>query len=137
LRRLKEEADARFSAQTELSTVPGQALREFAAFLLSPGVLVQLKSVEKPPRELQEIVEANTPEEVAECILTMPPAKRKELAKALRRVVGKKRAKTVSLSSFRPPVDIVWDQSDLSRVVKAFEQFLREQWDDESYLKVE
>jgi hypothetical protein len=137
LRRLKEEADTRLNAQTELSAVPADALREFAAFLVSPGVLVQLKSVEKPPRELKEIVEANTPEEVAECLQTMPAIKRQELAKVLKLAVGRKRAKTVSLSSFRPPVDIVWDQDDLNRVVKGFEQFLLTQWDDESYLKVE
>ncbi len=67
----------------------------------------------------------------------MPLAKRKELAKALKLAVRKKRAKPVSLSSFRPPVEIVWDQSDLSRVVEGFGQFLRQQCDDESYLKME
>lgn len=137
LRRLKEEADARMNALTELSAVPARALRQFAAFLLSPGVLVQLRSIEKPPRELKEVVEADTPEEVAECLQTMPPANRKELAKVLKLTVGKKRARTVSLSSFRPPVAIIWDQEDLNRVVEGFEQFLRAQWDDESYLKVE
>jgi hypothetical protein len=137
LRRLREEADARANTHAELGSVPAAALNEFAEFLVSPGVRAQLKRIEQPSKELKEILEANAPAEIAECIQTLSAKTRQELAKALKLTLGKKQVKKIALSSFRPSIDIVWSQDDLDLMVKEFDMFLRAQWDEGSYLKIE
>lgn len=136
-RRLKEEGDSRLVAQSGLSEVPKAALKQFVAFLLSPGVVEQLKFIEKPPKELVEILGAASAADAAEVLLTMPAKKRQELARLFKAVLGKKRAKTISLKAFRPATDVVWERRELHRLVNEFEEFLNGQWEDGKYFKIE
>ena len=59
------------------------------------------------------------------------------MARLCKAVLGKKQAKTVSLQSFRPTIDVVWERGELQRVVKEFENFLDGQWEDDKYFKIE
>jgi len=137
LRRLRQECDARLKAHEVVTGVAQAALRQFAAFLNSPGVLDQLKAAKAPPKELVEILEAPTADEAAEALLTMPSKARKELAKLLKALLGKKHAKTVSLRNFFPHNDTVWEQGDIERVTGEFRDYLEGQWEAEVYLKIE
>jgi hypothetical protein len=136
IKRLGEECEIRQAAQTSLSNIPGLALREFGAFLLSPGVREQLRAVNDPPKALLELLEADSAEAAAECLQTLPKQMRTDLAKLLKAALGKKRAKTVTLSGFSPKTDTIWEASDIKRVTKEFEDFLTKEWDSESYLKI-
>jgi len=61
----------------------------------------------------------------------------RELAKLFKAVLGKKRAKTVSLKTFNPKIDLILDRGELARLVKEFEGFVNEQWEDGKYLKIQ
>jgi hypothetical protein len=135
-KRLKQECEDRLGAQTGLGSVPSTALAHFAEFLLSPGVVEQLKTIEKPPKELTEMLGAKSAAEVSEMLLTTPSPRRQELAKLFKVVLGKKRAKTVSLTAFNPKTDVIWDRGELGRLVEEFEGFVNEQWEDGKYLKI-
>jgi hypothetical protein len=104
---------------------------------MSPGVAEQLKMVPKPPRELTELCSAKSTEEISEILLTMPSKGRLELAKLFEVAIGKKRAKTISLRSFNPKCDVVWDRDEVTRLVQDFEDFISEQWEDGTYLRFE
>jgi predicted nucleotidyltransferase len=52
-------------------------------------------------------------------------------------VLGKKRVKTVSLKVFNPKTDVIWDRAELGRLVKEFEGFWTDQWEEGKYLKIE
>jgi chromosome segregation ATPase len=54
--RLKDEADKRLAAQSDLASAGQAALERFAGFLLSPGVVQQLRVIQKPSRELTEVL---------------------------------------------------------------------------------
>jgi hypothetical protein len=136
-KRLKQECEDRLGAQSGLSGVPSTALTDFAEFLLSPGVVEQLKTIEKPPKDLTEMLAAKSAAEVSEMLLTAPSKRRQELARLFKAVLGKKRAKTVSLKAFNPKTDVIWDRAELGRLVKEFEGFVTEQWEDGKYLKIE
>jgi hypothetical protein len=137
LRRLSRECDTRLEAEQFLSAIPAQAILEFAAFLTSPGVFEQLKTVQPQPPELTEILAAASAKEVAEALLTSPKKNRPSLAKLLKALLGKKRAKTVALRAFAPKTDIVWEKADIARVVSEFDAYLTSQWEDGVYLKIE
>jgi len=137
LRRLRQECDARLKAQEAVTGAAQAALRQFAAFLKSPGVLEQLKAAKAPPKELAEILEAPAPGEIAEGLLTMPAKARRELAKLLKALLGKKQAKTVCLRNFFPQTDTVWEHGDIERVTGEFRDYLEGQWEAEAYLKIE
>jgi len=137
LRRLKEEADARMEAQLSMSEVPKSALEHFAGFLLSPGVVEQLRAIEKPPRELSDVFVAPDAQGAAEALLTTPSKKRQELARLLKAILGKKQPKTVSLLAFRPATTVLWEKADMARVVKEFDDFLNRQWEEGKYLKLD
>ena len=74
--------------------------------------------------------------ELSEILLTTPSNRRQELARRFN-VLGKKRAKTVSLKAFNPKTDVIWDRGELGRLVKEFEGFVNDQWEDGKYLKIE
>jgi hypothetical protein len=137
LRRLDQECEARLEAQSTVAAIARGALDKFAAFLKSPGVAGQMKAEKKPTAELTEIVEAATPVEVAESLLTMPSKKRKDLAKLLNAILGNKRGKLVCLRGFTPQTETVWQQTDIERVVAEFRAYLDEQWEADVYLKIE
>jgi hypothetical protein len=67
----------------------------------------------------------------------MPSKGRQELAKLFKVAIGKKRAKKISLRSFNPKCDVVWDRDEVGRLVQEFENFISEQWEDGTYLKIE
>ncbi len=136
-RRLKEEADARLAAQSGLTSVPDSALERFAGFLLSPGVVEQLRTIEKPPKELEEVLTAPDVRVAAEVLLTMPSQQRRELAKVLKAALGRKQPKSVSLKAFRPTTSVLWDRADVARVVQEFDDFLNRQWEEGKYLKLD
>ena len=136
-KRLKQECEDRLGAQSGLSGVPSTALTDFVEFLLSPGVVEQLKTIEKPSKELTEILGAKSASELSEMLLTTPSPQRREVAKILKNVLGKKKAKTVSLKAFSPKTDVIWDRGELVTLVKEFEQFVGKQWEDGKYLKIE
>jgi hypothetical protein len=136
-RRLDQECDARQEAQSAVSGVGRGALDKFAAFLKSPGVADRLKAAKSPSAELTETVEAATATEVAESLLTMPAKKRKDLAKLLKAILGKKRAKPVCLRGFTPRTETVWEETDIERVVGEFRAYLDGQWEPDVYLKIE
>jgi len=136
-RRLRAECQQRFNAQSDLAGVPGGALNEFGAFLISPGVLEQLKTIGTPPAELSELLRSNNAGEAAECLLTMPSKKRRDLAKLFKALLGKKKGKAVALSGFRPTTDVIWEKGDIARLTSEFEQFIERQWEDGAYLKIE
>jgi len=136
-RRLKEEADARLAAQSDLAVAPRSALEHFAGFLLSPGVVEQLRAIEKLPKELSEVLTAPDARVAAEALLTTPSKKRQELAKVLKAVLGRKQPKSVSLQAFRPATNILWERADVARAVSEFEDFLNSQWEEGKYLKLE
>jgi hypothetical protein len=136
-RRLRQEYDARLAAHESLKGVAASALTGFADFLMSPGVAEQLKMVPKPPKELVELSGAKSTGEMCEMLLTMPSKDRQELAKLLKVAIGKKRAKTISLRSFNPKCDVVWDRDEVARLVRDFEEFIAEQWEDGTYLRIE
>jgi hypothetical protein len=71
-KRLKQECEDRLGAQSGLSGIPSAALTEFAEFLLSPGFVEQLKTIEKPPKDLTEMLGAKSAPEVGEMLLTAP-----------------------------------------------------------------
>lgn len=136
-RRLKDECELRLAALGQLTGVPATALTDFAEFLVSPGVIEQLQTTQKPQKELTEILYAKSASEVAEIILTMPAERRRDLAKFFKAVLGNKRAKTVSLKTFSPTTDVVWDRGEVVRLVQEFEEFVNNQWEDGTYLKIE
>ena len=136
-KRLKQECEERLVAQSGLSNIPSTALTEFADFLFSPGVVAQLRSIEKPQKNLAEILAAKTAADVSEILLTTPSPQRQELAKLFKAVLGKKCAKTVSLRAFSPKTDVIWDQNELGRLVEEFEGFVTGQWEEGKYLKIE
>jgi hypothetical protein len=137
LRRLKEEADERLAAQSHLRDVPKSALEQFLTFLRSPGVVEQLKAIEEPPKELLEILSAPDIREAADALLTTPSKARRELARLLKAVLGKKQPKSVSLQAFHPVTNVLWEKADVARVVKEFDEFLNRQWEDGKYLKLD
>jgi hypothetical protein len=137
LRRLDQECDARLEAQSTVAVIARGGLDKFASFLKSPGVADQLKAAKTPSAELTEVVEAATAAEVAESLLTMPSKKRKDLAKLLKAILGKKRAKPVCLRGFAPQTETVWEKSDIERVVAEFRAYLDGQWEPDVYLKIE
>ena len=93
--------------------------------------------IDWPPKELTEMLGAKSAAEVSEMLLTAPSKRRQELAKLFKAVLGKKRAKAVSLKAFSPTTDVIWDRAELGRLVKEFEGFVTDQWEEGKYLKIE
>jgi hypothetical protein len=136
-RRLGAECKNRQTALEKLQDAAHQAMVEFAAFLRSPGILSRLQTVPEPAQSLTEILNASTDEEVAGILLKMPKDERRALAKHLKAVLGGKTAKTVSLQSFKPSHELIWEQKDIDTIVKEFRTYLQDHWEDNSYLKIE
>jgi hypothetical protein len=136
-RRLATECKNRQTALEKLQDAAHQAMVEFAAFLRSPGILSRLQSIPEPTQSLTEILNASTDEEMAGILLKMPKDERKALAKHLKAVVGGKTAKTVSLKSFKPSHELIWEQTEIDAIVKEFRTYLQDHWEDNCYLKIE
>ncbi len=66
----------------------------------------------------------------------MTQKNREELARLLRASLGKKRAKAVPLTKFSPKTDTIWEIGDIGRLVQEFEDFLKNEWELDSYLKI-
>jgi hypothetical protein len=137
MRRLSRECDSRIAAQASITDSPRDALKEFATFLKSPGVVEHLKAIEAPTKEILEIRDSPTVDEVAEAILTMPSPARQELGKLLKAILGNKRPRTVSLAKFVPQTSTVWEEGDINKVTQEFGAYLTSQWEPGVYLKIE
>ena len=135
--RLKDEADKRLAAQSDLASAGQAALERFAGFLLSPGVVQQLRVIQKPSRELTEVLASTDVRTAAEALLITPSEKRQQMARELKAILGRKQPKSLSLRSFRPAVSILWERDDLARLVREFNDFLTSQWEEGKYLKLE
>lgn len=135
--RCSAECSTRLEAQSMVGDAASEALDRFAAFLKSPSVVEHLKVAKPVTKPLQEILGAATPEELAEVLVTMPGKDRKGLAKLLKAVLGKKKAKLVRLSDFDPQTKTIWEEPDLDRVVTEFREYLAGQWAPDVYLKIE
>jgi hypothetical protein len=136
-RRSSEECSVRVEAQRTAGGMAKETLARFAAFLNSPGVVEQLRTVKPVPRPLQEILDADKPEEVAEALVTMPSKDRKNLAKLLKALLGKKSARVVRLSDFHPKTETLWEAQDIENMASEFREFLKGQWEKDIYLKIE
>ena len=136
-RRLVQLSQARQEIAAKLPTVAEDALRAFAGFLKSPGVVSLLGAVKNPSVGLAGILSANTDKEVAETLLTLPKPDRKALAKELKAALGGKTAKVVTIGTFTPKTTVLWDKTDIQTVVAEFKDYLKGQWRDGQYIKIE
>jgi hypothetical protein len=136
-RRLAEESQKRQQAIDHLRDAAQEAMRGFASFLKSPGVFSRLEAEKEPTEGLVEILKAESESEVTEILVTMPKEKRTALAKQLKAILGNRTAKPVSLQSFKPSTDLIWERKEIETVAREFREYLEKQWDDGCYIKIE
>jgi hypothetical protein len=134
--RLFNELELRIRGSLDLNKKPDTALSEFAAFLSSPGVKEALAALDPVPPQAQVIKGADNSKEIINSLRKMSPGDRQALAKILRNALGKRREKVLLLSSFNPSTQLIWEKSDIERVVKEFEKFITDAWQDDTYLKI-
>ena len=133
-------AEIKTARDSVLATVKGtgeRALLKFADFLISPGVqMVISPGLDKMP-ELADIIGAKSNKDVCDALVTMPSEKRKQLAKYIKAVLGKKQPKSVSLSAFSPKNAVIFEPTEIENAVSEFREYLNDQWQDGCYLKLE
>jgi hypothetical protein len=83
------------------------------------------------------MLEARSHEELADMLATMPDQDLKKVAKILTAALGDKSAKTVALDDFKPQNEFLWEPSDIDAVSDQFRHFLRQQWEEGRYLKLQ
>jgi hypothetical protein len=136
-KRLAIECERRRQAIENLNKAPRGALGEFASFIRSQPVTDRLLRVKDQPKAVSEALEAGSHEELADMLATMPDQDLKSLAKILAAALGDKSAKTVVLDDFKPQNEFLWEPSDIDAVSRQFRDFLRQQWEEGRYLKLQ
>ena len=136
-RRLVHECDIRQQAVTTLPTAAQDALLSFAGFLKSPGVVDRLTAVKNPSDPLAAVLAAATDQDLTEILLVLSPENRQQLAKDLKRVLGGRTAKLVSLQSFSPTTTVIWETSDIDTIVNEFREYLQKCWEDDTYIQIQ
>jgi hypothetical protein len=130
-------ADMKAARDSVLASIKGtgeRALLKFADFLLSPGVQAILSPDADKTPELSDIIEARTDKDICDALVTMPQEKRKQLAKYLKAVLGKKKSKAISLSAFSPKNAVIFEEKEIESAVTEFRKYLNDQWQDGYYL---
>jgi hypothetical protein len=135
--RLVSECNLRRGSIEKLKDSAAQALKSFAAFLRSTGVMTRLQTIDPPSKILKLIIASTSDEQASNVLLKASDEERKAFAKQLNAVLGGKIAKTVRIGSFRPSQEIVWEAVDLDRVAQEFRDYLQGYWDKDSYLRLE
>jgi hypothetical protein len=114
-----------------------EALRAFAMFLRSPGVLAALEKVTKPSPGFTIIIESTSEKDLTKALVGLETKERQALAKQLKAALGNKSQKTVRLADFAPKTTTVFEQGEIDDVASEFKKYLESQWEDGSYLRLE
>lgn len=136
-RRLAAECQKRQEWIDRLRNAAQEAMGGFASFLRSPGVSGRLQALNEPTQGLVEVLSAQNESEMTEILVTMPKEQRSALAKQLKAILGNRTAKAVSLQSFKPSTDLIWERKEIETVARDFRDYLERQWDDGCYIKIE
>lgn len=137
LKRLSDECEARRAAGKGLEERPAAALAQFATFLRSPAITAGLTGAAGKTPGVGDLLDAKTTDDVVLAIMTMQQKDRKALAKLIGRLMTGRKQKVVKLADFRPTVDTLWEQKEIEAVVDQFRDYLKGQWEDGAYVKVE
>ncbi|MBI5489032.1 MAG: hypothetical protein HY905_16985 [Deltaproteobacteria bacterium] len=108
-----------------------------AQFLRSQRVLDRLRSLGGAPASVASILAAPTDEALAEVLTAMTDEDLAAAAKLMEGVIGDKLPKVVSLPSFLPSKEFVWDRADIEGAVAEFRKFLEDAWEEGRYLKLD
>lgn len=137
LRRLAEEIDLRDAYKNAIISAPRKALEEFAGFVRSPKILEEEKKNEKEAPIISEILKTKSNAELVDLLLTANIAELSGLCKVLEAASAGKTPKSVTLRSFKPRADVLWEKSDIDAAVDDFRDFLEGAWENGKYLKLD